>query len=212
MQGANEIKPQRSRPVQIQLSGSGGQGLILAGVILASAAIGDGYQVIQAQAYGPEARGGSSRAEVIIGTDFIDYPHVKKADILLALTQEACDKYLPGVSENALIILDSLLVERVPETTAKILKLPIVQTAKNQIGKKMVANIVALGALNKAAGIVSWDGLENAVREQVPASTFELNRKALSAGAGLVRSGSNGSAQEETGEAMKTAHATVKRQ
>lgn len=173
-------------PVQVQLSGSGGQGLILAGIILAAAAIGDGYHVIQTQSYGPEARGGSSVAEVIIGSDPIDYPHVERTDILLALTQEASNKYAPKVSEKALVILDAQLVKTVPGTRAKVIRLPIVHTARNEIGKEMVANIVALGALNGASGLVSWPSLEEAVMERVPPEFYELNKKALAAGRALV--------------------------
>lgn len=186
MPGNNEATLKWPDPVQIQLSGSGGQGLILAGIILAAAAIEDGHHVIQTQVYGPEARGGASRAEVIIGSELIDYPHVERADILLALNQEACNKFLPAVSEKAMIIVDSLLVETVPDTPATVLKLPIVSTAKNQIGREVVANIVALGALNSATGLVSWPALENAVREHVPAAMFEMNKRALSAGRDLV--------------------------
>jgi 2-oxoglutarate ferredoxin oxidoreductase subunit gamma len=169
--------------------------MILAGIILAAAAIEDGRYAIQTQVYGPEARGGACRAEVIIGSELIDYPHVEKADILLALTQEACNRYLPAASETALVIVDSLLVETVPETTAEVLKLPIVLTARNVIGRELATNIVALGALNSAAGLVSWPALEAAVRDRVPAGTFELNKKALEAGrklAGSVRSQESG--------------------
>lgn len=185
MPGVKEV-PINAEPVQILLSGSGGQGLILIGIILAAAAIADGRHAVQTQAYGPEARGGASRAEVIIGSDHIDYPHVDRPDIMLALTQEALDKYLTSVSENALVIVDSLLVERVPETPAEVLRLPVVETAKTRLGKEMVANIVALGALNSATGLVSWESLEAAVLERVPPATAELNRRALEAGRTMV--------------------------
>lgn len=184
MPGVREEK--LTNPVQILLSGSGGQGLILIGIILASAAVAEGNHVVQTQAYGPEARGGASRAEVIISTEIIDYPHVDRPNILLALTQEACDKYLPLASENAVAIVDSLLVEKVPESAVTIYRLPIIETAKNEVGKEMVANIVALGALNSVAGLVSWPTLEAAVLERVPASTAELNKLALAAGRSLV--------------------------
>jgi len=175
-------------PVQIQLSGSGGQGLILAGIILASAAITDGKSAIQTQSYGPEARGGASRAEVIIGSELIDYPHVERPDVLLALTQEACTKYLPAVAEQGLVIVDSLLVENVPQTSAAVLTLSVIQTAQHKIGKEMVANIVALGALNAAANLVSWQSLEEAVLARVPAAFADLNQRALEAGRALVES------------------------
>ncbi|MHB8916421.1 MAG: 2-oxoacid:acceptor oxidoreductase family protein [Desulfocucumaceae bacterium] len=186
MPGGNDQKLTWPDPVQIQLSGSGGQGLILAGIILAEAAIGDGYHVIQTQSYGPEARGGASVAEVIISSSPIDYPHVEQAVVLLALTQESCNKYLPKISDKALAILDSQLVESVPKTKAAVIRLPIVQTAKNDIGREVVANIVALGALNSAAALVTWPSLERAVMERVPAEFYELNQKALAAGRALV--------------------------
>ncbi|GAB6171283.1 2-oxoacid:acceptor oxidoreductase family protein [Paradesulfitobacterium aromaticivorans] len=174
-------------PIQIQLSGSGGQGLILAGIILADAALSEGFNVIQTQAYGPEARGGASRAEVILSKELIDYPHVEQPDILLALTQEACDKYLPLASKKALVIVDSLLVENVPETKATVLSLPIIQTAKQDLSKEMVGNIVALGALNSAANLVSPEALEAAVLKRVPKAYVELNKKALEAGKNIVK-------------------------
>lgn len=173
-------------PVQIQLSGSGGQGLVLAGIILAAAAITDGRYVIQTQSYGPEARGGASRAEVIIGSQLIDYPRVEKPDVLLSLTQEACSKYLPFVHGHGLVIVDSLLVEKVPQTSAEVLRLPVIQTARYDIGKEVVANIVALGALNAVANLVSWPSLVAAVVAKVPAGFTELNQHALEAGRALV--------------------------
>ncbi|MFZ5651616.1 MAG: 2-oxoacid:acceptor oxidoreductase family protein [Bacillota bacterium] len=179
-----ETKPAGS--VQILLSGSGGQGLILIGIILAAAAIADGRHAVQTQAYGPEARGGASRAEVIIGPEYIDYPHVDRPDIMLALTQEACEKYLSSAAEDAFVIVDSLLVEKVPETAVRVNRLPIVETAKNRLGKEMVANIVALGALNSATKLVSWESLEAAVLERVPPATADLNRRALEAGRMLI--------------------------
>jgi 2-oxoglutarate ferredoxin oxidoreductase subunit gamma len=189
-------------PVQIQLSGSGGQGLILAGIILAAGAIADGHFVIQTQAYGPEARGGASRAEVIIGSELIDYPHVERPDVLLALTQEACIKYLPAAAEKALVIVDSLLVENVPDTAATVIKLPIIQTARQEVGREIVANIVALGSLNAAASLVSWPSLEAAVLARVPAAFAELNKKALTAGRDLISKGNKKVAirSQETGD------------
>lgn len=190
--GKQNRKKPRPGPVQVQLSGSGGQGLILAGIILAAAAVGDGHYVVQSQSYGPEARGGASVAEVIIGPDPIDYPHVESADVLLALTREACLKYLPAAAPDALVILDSLLVESVPENRANMLRLPIVQTARRDIGREVVANIVALGALNSAAGLVSWPSLEEAVARQVPEQFLDLNKRALEAGRLLVEGRQNG--------------------
>ena len=175
-------------PVQIQLTGSGGQGLILAGIILAEAALKDGRHVAQTQAYGPEARGGASRAEVIVGSQPIDYPHVDRPDILLALTQEACDKYISKATPDTTVIVDSLLVQTPPASGPVVVSLPIVQTARQDVGREVVANIVALGALNSVTGLVSWPSLEEAVLKRAPAGTAELNKKALAAGRELAAS------------------------
>lgn len=166
---------------EIRLSGSGGQGLLLCGIILAEAAILDGKNAVQTQSYGPEARGGASKSEVIISDDDIYYPKVRKPDIFLALTQEAYDKYVGSVKENGIIIVDqSVKVSDVK--CACIHSLPILDTAKNVVGKAMVANIVALGTINRITGLVSPEALENAVLSRVPKGTEDLNRKALEAG------------------------------
>lgn len=178
-------KSRLSGPVQVLISGSGGQGIILIAIILAAAALEEGHQVVQTQAYGPEARGGASRAEVIISPEIIGYPHVDQPDVFLALTQEAFNKYVSSISENAFVMVDSLLVENIPNLPVKVHKLPIVSTAKNELGKEMVSNMIALGALNSAVNLVSWDALEAAVLKRVPASTAEINKKALSTGRAL---------------------------
>jgi 2-oxoglutarate ferredoxin oxidoreductase subunit gamma len=166
---------------EIRLSGSGGQGLLLCGIILAEAAILDGKNAVQTQSYGPEARGGASKSEVIISDDDIYYPKVRKPDIFLALTQEAYDKYVGSVKEDGIIIVDqSVKVSDVK--CACIHSLPILDTAKNVVGKAMVANIVALGTINRITGLVSPEALENAVLSRVPKGTEDLNRKALEAG------------------------------
>lgn len=166
--------------MEIRLSGSGGQGLILAGIILAEAAILDGKNAVQSQSYGPEARGGASRAEVIISDSYIDYPKVTKPDILLALTEEALAKYKDNVKPDGVIIIDSNIKK--PELPVKIISLPIIETAHKKAGKVIVANIVALGALATVTKIVSKDSIEKAVMDRVPEGTEELNRKALYAG------------------------------
>jgi 2-oxoglutarate ferredoxin oxidoreductase subunit gamma len=166
---------------EIRLSGSGGQGLLLCGIVLAEAAILDGKNAVQTQSYGPEARGGASKSEVIISDGDIYYPKVRKPDVFLALTQEAYDKYVGSVKEDGIIIVDrSVKVSDVK--CAGIHSLPILDTAKNVVGRAMVANIVALGTINKITGLVSQASLEKAVLNRVPKGTEDLNRKALEAG------------------------------
>ncbi len=168
---------------EIRFSGAGGQGLILAGIIMAeAAAIYDGKQALQSQSYGPEARGGASKSEVIISDQPIDYPKATVVDALLALTQEACDKYSGDLKEGGLLLLDSDLVKKVPKGKFNIVKLPIVKTAKNEVGRTIVANIVALGAMVALTGIVSKESAEKAVLARVPEAFVDLNRKAFLTG------------------------------
>lgn len=166
---------------EIRLAGEGGQGLILAGLILAeAAAIYDGKNAAQTQSYGPEARGGASKSEVIISDGEIDYPKVIKADVLLTLGQEACDKYFYELKKDGTLIVDSVNVERVPTTRAY--QVPITQLAEEATGRRITANIVGLGLLVGLTGVVSRKAVEAAVKARAPKGTEELNLKALTAG------------------------------
>ncbi|MBI4596446.1 MAG: 2-oxoacid:acceptor oxidoreductase family protein [Candidatus Tectomicrobia bacterium] len=168
---------------EVRLSGAGGQGLILAGVILAeAAAIYDGKNALQSQSYGPEARGGASKSEVIISDEEIDYPKATQLDALLALTQEACHKYYSDLKEDGFLLVDSDFVTELPPGKFKVYKMPIFTIASKELGKSMAANIIALGALVELSGVVSHEALEQAVLARVPKGTEELNRKALNLG------------------------------
>ena len=170
---------------EIRLSGSGGQGLILAGIILAEAALDDGKNAVQSQSYGPEARGGASKAEVIISNEEINYPKVIDCDILLALTQVALDKYANTIKKGGTLIVDSRL-QYDHRDDVKIISLPIIDVAKEELKKPMVANIVALGIINKFAKLVSEEALKEAVLNRVPRGTEELNERALKVGYELM--------------------------
>jgi len=156
--------------------------LILAGIILAEAAIHDGLNTVQTQSYGPEARGGASKAEVIISSGDIDYPKVAEPEVMLAMTQEACDKYVGTLSNSGILIVDSTFVTEIPDTNATVYSLPITKIAKEEIGKTLVANIVALGAVTGLTNVVSHQAIVDAVLARVPKGTEELNEKALSLG------------------------------
>lgn len=172
--------------VELRLSGAGGQGLITAGVILSAAAVLDDLQVVQTQSYGPEARLGASRAEVIIATETIAYPQVTQPDVILCLSQESFDKYISDADEETLVIVDATNVEVNGSTNgAQVHAFPITATAV-ELGQKVVANVVALGALNALAAVVSSESLEEAVLRRVPEKHRELNAKALEAGQTLV--------------------------
>lgn len=166
--------------IEIRLAGTGGQGMILAGIILAEAAARDGKKVVQTQSYGPEARGGASRAEVIISPQTIHYPEVLDADILLCMSQEACDRYADQVRERGLLILDEDYVTRAPTTRG--VRVPITELAREATDRAITANVTALGLLVGLTEVVSRKALEEAVQERVPEGTEELNLKALAAG------------------------------
>jgi len=167
--------------MEIRLAGEGGQGMILAGIILAeAAAIYDHKNATQTQSYGPEARGGASKAEVVIDSGEIDHPEVIVADVLLAMSQEACDKYAGNMKKGGLLIVDQERVGRVPSNRA--IKVPISRLAEESSGKSITANVVALGVLVGLTGVVSREAIAKAVTARAPKGTEEMNRAALSAG------------------------------
>ncbi|AGL02419.1 2-oxoacid:acceptor oxidoreductase family protein [Desulfoscipio gibsoniae] len=167
---------------ELRLSGSGGQGLIMAGIIIADAAIRDGKNSVQSQSYGPEARGGASRSEVIISDEEIDYPRVARPDVLLAMSQEACDKFVRDLDKDGVLIIDSTYVHNQPAVEGVVYALPISRAAREQVGREMVANVVALGAVTRITGVVSQESLTDALLARVPRGTEELNKKALDLG------------------------------
>jgi 2-oxoglutarate ferredoxin oxidoreductase subunit gamma len=166
---------------EIRFSGSGGQGIITAAVVLADA-VGtlDGKYVSQTQSYGPEARGGKSKAEVVISREAIDYPKAMHIDLLLAMTQAACDAYFFEMNPDGLLIVDSSFVEQLP--TSRAVAIPFTRIAKKQIGRELVANMVALGAVGHLSGQVNLKNLEKALLSRIPKGTENMNKDALRAG------------------------------
>lgn len=172
---------------EVRLSGAGGQGLVLGGVILAEAvSLFEGINAVQSQSYGPEARGGASKSEVVISSKEIDYPKATAIDLLLCLTQEACEKYSVDLKDDGILIADSRMVTELPKGNFKVYHLPIIDTAKEKVGKVFVANIVALGAMARLIDAVSLESVEKAVLRRVPKGTEDLNRRALEMGYELV--------------------------
>jgi 2-oxoglutarate ferredoxin oxidoreductase subunit gamma len=166
---------------EIRLAGEGGQGMILAGIILAeAAAIYDGKQAVQTQSYGPEARGGASRSEVVISDGEIDHPEVLSADVVVALSQEAYKKFAKTVRADGLLIVDQDQVETPADFTG--IKIPVARIAQETTGKTITANTVALGVLVGLTNLVSRTAIEKAITARTPKGTEEMNRKALQAG------------------------------
>ena len=173
---------------EIRLSGSGGQGLVLAGIILAEAAgIYGGKNVVQTVSYGPAARGGTSRADVVISDEEIDYPKAMGLDVLLAMTQMASDESSSDLKPSGILVVDSNLVPQVEYP--RVVKIPFTQIAKEKCGREQMANIVALGALSRlipaipsGAGVISPDSMEAAVMARIPKGTERLNKLAFEEG------------------------------
>ena len=167
-----------SERIEFRLSGSGGQGLITAGIILAKAAIDDGKYAIQSQSYGPEARGGASKAEVVISDSVIDHPKATTPKFVLCLTNEAYKKYGSTADESAVVLVDSSL-----DTGGRknVLTAPILETALEEFSP-IVANAIALGFVAGCTNVVSKEKLEDALIRSVPKGTGDQNARALARG------------------------------
>lgn len=172
--------------VELRCSGSGGQGILLAAAVIAEAAAALGRFVVQTQSYGPEARGGASKAEVIISGESIDYPEVDQPDVSLVLSQAAYAKYAGDTKPGGLLVYDSGLVEvDAGDTTVVHCGLPFTQVASDELGKKVVTNIVAVGALARVSGVLPVHAVREAVLSRVPARFRELNERAFDLGVKL---------------------------
>ncbi|MDP2173291.1 MAG: 2-oxoacid:acceptor oxidoreductase family protein [Candidatus Cloacimonadaceae bacterium] len=172
---------------EIRLSGSGGQGLILAGIILARAAVIDGKRVTQTQSYGPESRGGFSRADVIISEQEIYYPEATNFNCLLSLTQEACDKYLFDLREEGILIIDTTHVKNLALVAENTYELPFTDIAIEKLGSPITTNILSLAFLVKITGIVKESSLEKSIAESVKPAFVDLNHKAMKLGFDLAK-------------------------
>ena len=183
---------------EIRLSGSGGQGLILIGIILAEAiGLYEGLHVVQTQSYGPEARGGASKSEIVVSDEEIDYPKPQKLDLLLAMNQASCDLYYRDLKEDGKLLVDATFVSQVP--TNRAIRIPFTKLARERLGREIVANIVALGAISELIDLVSFKSLEWALLGRVPKGTEEINKKALRLGRRVAK----GALQEMKGKEIE---------
>lgn len=166
-------------PFNVRLSGKGGQGVLLAGIILAEAGMQDGLNVAQSQTYGPQARLGASKCEVILSSRPIAFPEVESPDLWLCLSVEAYEKHGASFRKGGLLLLDERVAREKEDASA--IALPLLATAA-ETGDVISANIVALGAIAGLTGVVSRASLERAVTGRVKPSYLELNLRALAAG------------------------------
>lgn len=188
---------------EVRLSGSGGQGLITAGVILAEAvAVGDGRNSAHTQSYGPEARGGRTRSDVVISDGEIYYPEATEVDLLLALTQEAADSYIPLLKEDGILIIDEDVFERKPYRSH--IAVPFTRITREKLGSSIATNVVSLAFIAQYTGIVSKESLEKSVYGHFPELFAQKNKKALELGYNLGRKASVSREEECIGEALET--------
>ncbi|MHB8170503.1 MAG: 2-oxoacid:acceptor oxidoreductase family protein [Thermincolia bacterium] len=164
---------------QIRLAGSGGQGLILAAIILAEAAIHAGYNVVQTQSYGPEARGGASRADVIISKEEIDYPKVTNPNMVLVMSQQAYDKFS---CQGGTIVVDSTFVNNICDAHGELVSVPITKAVLDNLNESQVANVAALGVLAAHQTMLQPDFIREAIRHRVPPHKLDLNLAAFALG------------------------------
>ena len=149
---------------------------------MGKAAVLDGKNALQTQAYGAEARGSLAKSEVIISDGKIGFPAVRKCDILMAMNQESLNILIKDLKEDGILIVDSTNVNSIPETKATTFKIPVTETAKKAFRETIYANMVMLGVLVKATGIVNPDALEKTIRENVSEKTVETNVNAFKKG------------------------------
>ncbi|MBW1726872.1 MAG: 2-oxoacid:acceptor oxidoreductase family protein [Deltaproteobacteria bacterium] len=172
---------------RLVFSGSGGQGVITAAIILAEAAVlYENRIAVQSQAYGPAARGGSTRSDVIISDSAINYPKVVQPNVLVCLTQEAYNNFYPIIRPGGLLITDSRYVKIQRKVDAQQKELPMHQAVMEKIGKPIVFNICMLGAVIRLTGLVTSESIMKVLKNRIPGSFLEINRNALDLGMTLA--------------------------
>ncbi len=169
-------------------SGSGGQGVITAAIIIAEAAVLYGnLNAVQSQSYGAEARGGATRSDVIISESTIDYPKVIQPNVLVCLTQEAYNKFYTIIRPGGLLVSDTRYVKTQKKVDAQQRELPMFQSVMDKIGKPIVFNICMLGAVVEMVDLINPEAIMKVLENRIPADFLDLNRKALDLGLELGR-------------------------
>lgn len=172
-------------PLSIRVAGTGGQGNILAGKLLAQAAVFDGKHVVQTQLYGAQVRGGISHCDVMICDEWIDFPEASHFDIMYIMHLDALRAYQRFIRPNGVLLIDSTFVETLPQSfhrTKKVLMIPLEKLAIENFGTPMVGNMIGLGALVKSTQIVTLDSLIKSVHELISEKYTKLNIEAINYG------------------------------
>lgn len=181
------MKPQQVlHRFEIRFSGLGGQGIITLGKVMGQGlALGHGYNVTQTQSYGPEARGGSSRCDLVVSSEPISYPKAESLDLLVALSQEACNAYYPYLKPGGALVLESDLVKQPP--TNKYLGLPFTSLARDKVGVAQAMNTVVLGALSYLLPFINQAVMRKSLESVLPAKIRAVNTKAFNLGHRLAK-------------------------
>ena len=178
---------------EVRIAGFGGQGVVLSGIVLGTAAMYDNRFSTQVQSYGPEARGGACKSEVVISDEEISFPMVTGPEFFIALSQEALDKYIGDLPEGKTLIVDEDLVKNIPERKGILIhRLPMTRIADRKLKNRMFTNIVMIGAVTEFTGLVSREAMREAVKNIVPRATIEKNLAALEAGFTLAEESRDG--------------------
>ena len=169
-------------------SGSGGQGVITAAIILAeAAALYDNLVAVQSQSYGPEARGGATRSDIIIADSPIYFPKVIQPNVLVCLTQQAYAKFHSIIRPGGLLITDNRYVQLEKRIAARHVELPMYQRVMDKIGRPIVFNICMLGVVIGLTKVVRPESIMKVLERQIPENLLDMNRKALDLGLNLVK-------------------------
>lgn len=160
----------------------------MAGQILGLAATYHGRNVVQTQSYGAEARGSAARSELVVSDAKIGYPMVRKCDVLIAMNQQAVEKNIKDLKEDGTLIVDSSYVKETPETKAKVFRIPATEIAEKEIGGRLYANVVMLGALTKITRIADEASMTKAIKDSFSEKGLDKNTEAYNRGKQLVSS------------------------
>ena len=168
---------------EMLLAGFGGQGIVMMGILAAKAAgLHDGKNVAQSQSYGPAARGGACRSDVIIAEDEISYARATTPDVLVLMSNQACEKYISEAGEHSTIIIDSSLVNNVPASYQHVYAVPATDIAEKELGARVTTNVFMLSAVAAITGLISKEGVREAIISSVRPQFIEVNEKAVDAG------------------------------
>ena len=177
---------------RLVFSGSGGQGVITAAIILAEAAVlYENLNAVQSQSYGAEARGGATRSDIIIADSTIHYPKVIQPNVLVCLTQDAYNKFYPIIRPGGLLITDTRYVKTEKKVDAQQKEIAMFETIMDRVGKPIVFNICMLGVVISLTELIKPGSIMKVLERRIPADFLEMNRSALDVGMQLGEAAKN---------------------